>query len=181
MRAIREIIVHCAATRPSWMQGQSLANKVAEITRWHKARGWSDIGYHFIIDRSGAVAKGRAVSRTGAHVSGRNSQTIGICLLGGHGSTQNDAFRDNYTQAQDTALRELIAQLKSEHPNIKTVSGHNQFSAKACPGFSVPRWYAQQQPTRKITESKTLIGATTAGTGTVAAEATREVQALLSA
>ena len=55
-----EIILHCADTRPDWMAGQSLADKVAEIRRWHvQQRGWRDIGYHWVIDRDGAVAPGR--------------------------------------------------------------------------------------------------------------------------
>ena len=141
MRPINEIVVHCAATRPNWMAGRPLADKVAEIRRWHtRDRGWSDIGYHYLIDRDGSVAPGRPVSRIGAHVAGRNTGTIGVSLLGGHGSATSDPFEANYTPAQDRALRALLADLQRQFPSIRTISGHNWYAAKACPGFDVTKW-----------------------------------------
>lgn len=67
---VREIIVHCAATRPNWMAGRPIAEKVAEIRRWHLANGWKDIGYHWIIDRPGTVLAGRPETVIGAHTVG---------------------------------------------------------------------------------------------------------------
>lgn len=140
MRDLREIIIHCAATRPDWMAGTSIAEKRDEIRRWHLARGWRDIGYHYLIDRDGSSIEGRPLDQTGAHVKGRNTGTIGVCLLGGHGSSENDAFADNFTLEQDAALRQLIDALVSRHGPMK-VTGHNQYAAKACPGFYAPTWY----------------------------------------
>lgn len=145
MRPINEIIVHCAATRPEWMDGQPTIAKVREIDRWHRANGWAGIGYHFVIDRDGNVAEGRPLERTGAHVQGHNTGTIGICLLGGHGSAKTDAFKDHFTAAQNKALLALIVDLRQRFPSIRTVSGHNQYAAKACPGFFVPTWLADAQ------------------------------------
>lgn len=143
MRPLNEIIIHCSATRPDWMAKNTLDEKVAEIRRWHvRDRGWRDIGYHYVIDRTGAVALGRPLSQVGAHVQGRNAGTIGICLLGGHGSAETDTFAKHYTVAQEKALRALIADLQGRYPSIRAVTGHNQFAAKACPGFSVPKWMA---------------------------------------
>lgn len=136
---VREIVVHCAATRADWMAGRPLAEKVAEIRRWHRGNGWNDIGYHWIIDRDGSIAPGRAETVVGAHTVGKNSGTIGICLLGGHGSAETDRFAKNYTPEQDRALRQLIASI-SLRTQIQRVSGHNEYAAKACPGFNVPLW-----------------------------------------
>jgi hypothetical protein len=144
MRHIDEIIVHCAATPKGWRAGETTEQKVAEIRRWHTDKGWADIGYHYVIDEDGTVARGRPVEKAGAHVKNRNANSIGICLLGGHGGSANDSFEDNYTQAQANALRTLIAGLKREYPSIATVSGHNQYAAKACPCFNVPAWYARK-------------------------------------
>lgn len=138
--AVREIIVHCSATRPDWYKGLSLNAKRDEIRRWHLANGWNDIGYHWLIDRDGAVLSGRAETVIGAHTVGRNSGTIGICLIGGHGSAETDAFTEHFTPSQDTSLRQLIAGISSR-TQITTVSGHNQYAAKACPGFNVPQWF----------------------------------------
>lgn len=143
MRHINEIVVHCAATRPAWWATRTLNQKVKEIRRWHvEDRGWSDIGYHYLIDRDGKVAEGRSLSRTGAHVRGHNTGSIGICLFGGHGSNENDAFSENFTPEQDRALRKLIADLRTRFPTIRKISGHNEYAAKACPGFRVSQWLA---------------------------------------
>lgn len=145
MRALNEIIVHCSATRPEWWSGRSTTAKVAEIRRWHvRGNGWKDIGYHYLIDRNGVVATGRPLEQVGAHVQGRNTGTIGICLIGGHGSSENDRFDQHFTAAQEFALRKLIDDLRGRFPSIKAVSGHNQYAAKACPGFNVPAWYGGQ-------------------------------------
>lgn len=138
---VQEIIVHCAATRPDWMAGRPLSEKVAEIRRWHLANGWNDIGYHHILDRDGQGATGRKETVVGAHTVGKNSGTIGICLLGGHGSAETDQFLDNFTPEQDAALRGLIASI-GLRTQIKRVTGHNVYAKKACPGFNVQDWFA---------------------------------------
>ena len=132
---VTEIILHCADTRPEWMAGHSLAEKVAEIRRWHvQQRGWRDIGYHWIIDRDGNVAPGRPENEIGAHVEGHNRGTIGICLLGGYGAKADDPFEKNFTAAQAATARRLIAEIKGRTA-IQKVLGHNDYAAKACPGF----------------------------------------------
>lgn len=140
MRNISEIIVHCTATRPDWMEGKTAIQKTAEIRRWHKGRGWRDIGYHFLIDRDGLVVEGRPVEQVGAHVRGRNAASIGVSLFGGHGSSERDQFGDNFTEAQEASLRGLISTLKGKYGDV-AISGHNQWASKACPGFHVPSWY----------------------------------------
>tara|TARA_R100000935_G_scaffold5325_1_gene12291 strand:+ start:41798 stop:42409 length:612 start_codon:yes stop_codon:yes gene_type:complete len=144
MRTLNEIIVHCTATQADWRDGQSTSAKVAEVKRWHLGNGWSDIGYHYLIDRDGTVATGRPLGTVGAHVSGRNTGTIGISLFGGHGSAASDTFADNFTPAQDAALRKLLADLMAKY-SIKKVTGHNEYAAKACPGFKVSTWLADTQ------------------------------------
>lgn len=143
MRPITELIIHCTATRPEWWAGRSLADKIAEVRLWHvRDRRWRDIGYHYLIDRDGTVGTGRPLNQVGAHTQGRNTGTIGIALFGGHGSATTDAFADNFTPAQAIALRRLIADLQRQFPKAQKVSGHNQYAAKACPGFNVPSWMA---------------------------------------
>ena len=138
-RVVDEIIVHCSATRPEWMEGRPLAEKRAEIKRWHLARGWDDIGYHWLIDRDGKVMAGRPETVPGAHVEGHNAGTIGVCLIGGFGSAETDPFGLHFAVAQDASLRQLIQGIGMRTP-IRRVSGHNEYAAKACPGFNVPSW-----------------------------------------
>lgn len=148
MRSIDTIIIHCTATRPNWWEGKSAQQKTAEVRRWHvEDRGWSDIGYHYLIDRDGTVTEGRPLERTGAHAKGHNTGSVGISLFGGHGGNVSDQFEDNFTEDQDRALRELIRKLKAEHPIIK-VMGHNEVANKACPTFVVRDWLNRARPVR---------------------------------
>lgn len=141
MRHLSEIIVHCSATRPEWMTPNTTQQKVDEIRSWHTViNGWSDIGYHYVIDRDGTVAKGRPLARSGAHTRGRNRDTVGICLIGGHGAAATDNFSDHFTPEQDDALRNMLKSLMQTYNTIGKISGHNQYAAKGCPGFSVPEW-----------------------------------------
>ena len=134
---VTEIILHCADTRPEWMAGHPHAEKVAEIRRWHvQQRGWRDFGYHWIIDRDGAIAPGRRETEIGAHVEGHNRGTIGICLLGGYGASADDPFEKNFIAAQASAVKRLIADIKG-WTVIGRGSGHNDYAAKAGPGFKV--------------------------------------------
>lgn len=155
MRNITEIIVHCTATRPEWWADRLTSNKVAEVRAWHvNGRGWADIGYHFLIDRDGAVAEGRPIERTGAHVKGHNTGTIGISLFGGHGGNKDDAFDDNFTEDQGAALRTLVAHLQAEYgPGLK-LSGHHEYANKACPCFDVRSWFARTVPTARTSPAQ---------------------------
>lgn len=145
MRKINEIIIHCTATRPDWWTGTSAQVKTNEVRNWHTSKGWSDIGYHYLIDRDGTVVTGRPLDRTGAHVKGHNTGTVGISLFGGFGGSAGDSFADNFTEDQERALLDLIAKLKADYPSITKISGHNQYAAKACPCFSVPAWLKKAQ------------------------------------
>ena len=129
MRKITKIIVHCSATP----EGHDYT--VADIDRWHKQRGWKGIGYHFVIYRDGSVHPGRKIEEIGAHCTGQNADSIGICYIGGV-ATDGKTPKDTRTPAQKAALRSLINELKAKFPGI-TVHGHREFANKACPCFDV--------------------------------------------
>jgi hypothetical protein len=168
MRKIKRGFIHCSATQPDWMDGRPLDDKVSEIRRWHMDRGWRDIGYHWIIDRDGSIASGRKEQDRPAHAKGHNHDTVAVCLIGGHGSSETDAFEDNFTPQQEAMLRALILDWETRYDGI-TIHGHNEVAAKACPGFNVRRWYAAKRPRTSAAQSTTL-QATAAGVGgTVAA------------
>ena len=138
---VTEIFIHCTATPSDWQRGATTQDRVEAIRQMHiKERGWSDIGYHWLIDRDGTVLPGRPETQIGAHVAGHNSGTIGISLFGGLTSKAHDPFMKNYTAAQADALRSMIEDIKMR-TNIKTIRGHNEVDGgKACPGFWVPDW-----------------------------------------
>ncbi len=129
MRKITKIIVHCSATP----EGRDYT--VADIDRWHRAKGWAGIGYHFVIYRDGSVHTGRPVEKQGAHCKGHNPNSIGICYIGGC-ARDGKTSKDTRTPAQRTALRELIGSLRAKYPNA-TIHGHYEFANKDCPCFDV--------------------------------------------
>jgi len=133
MRPISKIIIHCAATRPDQDIG------VKEIRTWHHKRGWLDIGYHAVIRRTGLIEFGRPTRTVGAHVRGHNEGSLGICLVGGYGSSPDDQFSDHFTDQQKVMLIGLIKGLQLALP-YATIHGHNEFADKACPGFRVGEW-----------------------------------------
>lgn len=135
LKEVQYLAVHCAATPPNMDIG------VKEITLWHRARGFSTIGYHYVIRRSGAIEKGRPDDVPGAHVLGYNHLSLGVCMVGGidaHGNPQN-----NFTPDQFSALAALLKRLKASYPNA-IVQGHRDFPGvtKACPSFDVKPWWA---------------------------------------
>jgi len=133
MRNIKEIIIHCSATR----EGQPI--DAATIDKWHKERGWRMIGYHYVVMLDGIIEYGRPVKDIGAHCKGHNSKSIGICYIGGveqDGTTP----KDTRTCEQKEALILLIRVLKLMHPDA-IVYGHRDFSSKACPSFDAKKEY----------------------------------------
>lgn len=134
MREINKIIVHCADTP----EGRDV--KTEEIKRWHtEERGWSDIGYHWVVELDGSVHAGRAEEVSGAHCKGHNSDSIGICYVGGSDASGNP--KDTRTQEQKEALAALISDLLDRHTEAE-VFGHRDFSEKACPSFDAKTDYA---------------------------------------
>ena len=160
MRTINKIIIHCSATFPKQKCDVEI------IRGWHtdpkKPGGpYQDIGYHFVILRDGTVASGRPLELVGAHTLNHNKNSIGICLVGGlqdgsGGDANNDGIIEefengqrgkpeaNYTPEQWAALQSLVTRLSKEYPKA-TIHGHNEFAAKACPCFGVPKWWAGVQ------------------------------------
>ena len=114
MRKIDKIILHCSATP----EGKDFT--VEQIRMWHvKGRGWRDIGYHFVIYRDGSIHKGRPIEQSGAHTSGQNANSIGICYIGGLAASSKTTPKDTRTEAQRKAMKELVLQLLKQYPGSK--------------------------------------------------------------
>lgn len=127
-RPIDLIVVHCADTPPSMDIGAK------EIDQWHKERGWSGIGYHYVIRRDGRMEHGRPVSSQGAHVAGYNAYSIGICMVGGKGGF-------NFTKEQMDTLADVLATLTGLYPAAR-VCGHRDLDkGKECPTFDVDAFW----------------------------------------
>ena len=131
-RNIKEIIVHCTATP----EGRPVTIK--EITNWHKQRGFSTIGYHYVVMLDGSVQNGRDVNVAGAHCTNHNSISIGVCYVGG--CDKQMKAKDTRTDAQKRALLDLLKRLRIMYPAAK-IYGHRDFANKACPSFDARNEY----------------------------------------
>jgi N-acetyl-anhydromuramyl-L-alanine amidase AmpD len=142
MRQIHEIIVHCSDTRADMFVDAAM------IRRWHtdpppQGRGWSDIGYHYVILRDGSVQTGRPLYRVGAHVRGHNQFSVGICLVGGRGP--DGKGEANFTPEQYDALHGLITRLMDEFGRLHVCGHHDYDPGKECPCFDAIKWWANNK------------------------------------
>lgn len=147
MRKINLIVVHCSATP----EGKDFT--VNDIDRWHRARGFKKIGYHYVVYRDGTVHPGRSENEVGAHVSGYNNNSIGVCYIGGLTADGKKA-KDTRTTAQKSGLLNLLIKLQKKYPDAKIV-GHRDLSpdlnhdgkiepnewVKECPSFDAKTEY----------------------------------------
>ena len=135
IRSIKYIVVHCSATP----EGKDFT--VKDITNWHKDRGFVTIGYHYVIYRDGSIHVGRDVNQAGAHVTGYNSNSIGICYIGGC-ALDGKTPKDTRTMAQKKALVDILTAMRKLYPSAK-IMGHKDFPnvAKACPSFNAKEEY----------------------------------------
>ena len=139
---IDAIVIHCSATP----EGKDF--RAADIDIMHKERGFSGIGYNFVIDIDGTVEVGRPLTQSGAHCnekgfSGKsyNLHSIGICYIGGlEAATDKKGQiiakldkngkpipKDTRTPEQKKAMAELVYNLVEKYP-ITDILGHRDTS-----------------------------------------------------
>lgn len=123
----RRIVVHHSASGPN--------TTIEDMHRWHLAKDWAGIGYHYIIYPDGSIHRGRPEWAKGAHAyqdmqHDANSDGIGICLIGD--------FTDTVpTEAQIVSLIWLVHDIWTRYPGIGVIR-HRDVQATACPGDSFP-------------------------------------------
>jgi N-acetyl-anhydromuramyl-L-alanine amidase AmpD len=141
LRKLNKIIIHCTAT------DETQDINIDDVRRWHTdpkpvGNGWSDIGYHYLITRDGAIQEGRFIEKMGAHAKGHNEDSVGIALVGGVDS-KTKSPQANFTFKQYESLVKLYDQLIDAFPTINEVCGHNKVSNKDCPCFDVESFFLQ--------------------------------------
>lgn len=120
-KSTNRIILHHAAASSCSIQ---------DVHRWHINNGWAGCGYHFLVRKDGSVYRGRPENAVGAHASGSNSDSIGICFEG-------EYMTETMTDAQKQAGKELVAYLKKKY-GISKVLGHRDVCSTSCPGNNFP-------------------------------------------
>ena len=120
-RKIHRVFIHCSAS------DHTHHDNIKTIKSWHLARGFSDVGYHFFIQKDGTLEYGRDIEKTPAAQKGHNRYTLAICM---HGLKE-----ESFTQAQFDTLNKLAIQIEHNYENI-SFHGHCEVSKKACPVFN---------------------------------------------
>ena len=131
-RKITRIVVHSTATR------EGINYSVDWIRKLHKNKGYSDIGYHYVIYTDGSLHIGRNININGAHAKGYNQNSIGIVYVGGT-DTQGKA-KDTRTTAQKSTLLALLKALRKYYPQAQ-IMGHRNLNKTACPSFDAKEEY----------------------------------------
>ena len=128
MREIKYIVVHCTAT-PQSTTIDSIKNY------WRNDLGWSNVGYHYIIQADGTIVQIADESLITNGVRGHNKDSIHVCWIGGK-------IKDNRTKQQREALIRIISELKAKYPQ-SIIQGHRDFPGvtKACPQFDAKNEY----------------------------------------
>jgi len=159
MAKVKYIVWHTAAHGEN---GRDYDTSASQIDAWHKARGWSGIGYHFVIRKDGRIEAGRKLNdddvlsrdEVGAHVYGINNESVGICFSG-HGDIAP------HTGEQRQAGIILTAKLMKQFgiTSVDNVIGHREINklvdkglyptsyrtTKTCPGKLVDMDEVRQQ------------------------------------
>jgi len=157
---VQAVVVHHTVSSNSYTRAQAPA-LVRGVYEYHvKGRGWSDVGYHFLVDRFGTVYEGRKGSLgkvpLGVHSGGFNTNTMGVAIVGEFtGTVPTTTVLRSVAQVAAWKLASygrdplgttvLTAREGSTHPRRKpgwrgslpTVMGHRDVASTACPGQKV--------------------------------------------
>lgn len=104
-----------------------------QIHQIHLDRGWSGIGYHFVIRKNGEMEIGRPLDCIGSHAYGENAHTVGIHVCGNFEIAEP-------TSEQIESLAVLLNYLTDKFSLANTsrfIVGHLNLMATACPGTNL--------------------------------------------
>ena len=95
---------------------QAKTCSVEDIHQWHLKKGWSGIGYHFLVRKDGMIYQGRPEDTIGAHAKGANHDSIGICAEG-------DFMKEEMNPLQLNALIDLVSYIKNKY-HLSSIKRH---------------------------------------------------------
>ncbi|WP_051217992.1 FG-GAP-like repeat-containing protein [Nocardioides insulae] len=140
---IRAGIVHHTVNANDYTQAQ-VPGIIRSIYAYHtRSRGWSDIGYNFLVDRWGRIWEGRAGGITrpviGAHASEYNDVAFGVSVIGNYeiarpGTAVLAAF--GRIMAWKLGLHGIDPQQRVtlHGRSFPAIIGHRDTKSTACPG-----------------------------------------------
>jgi len=122
-RPVDRVFLHCTAS------SYDHHDDIEVVRAWHLGRGWSDVGYHFMIHKDGSISAGRELEKTPAAQKGHNKGTIAIAMHGGQ-----DA-KDDFSTKQIIALRDFCEDIRNAYGGAITFHGHSEVVIRDCPVY----------------------------------------------
>ena len=129
-----EVILHHA---------EASSATVWDINQWHLDNGWVGIGYHYYIRKDGSIYRGRPEWAVGAHATGHNDRSIGICCEGAY-------MTETMPAAQLASLKALLRDIMGRYGTMP-LRRHRDVNATSCPGDNFP-WAEAQDYMKEETE-----------------------------
>ncbi len=138
---VRVTIHHTASPSGDAADKTAALGVVRAVQADHRARGYDDIGYNFLVGPGGEVIEARGMGVLGAHAGAANEGNMGISLIGNF-ETEKPA------PAQERAAIRLAGYLAYAYgmdpEKAGVLSGHGELMTTACPGRNValllPTW-----------------------------------------
>jgi len=147
-RFVDEVTLHHSATKAEQYKGLSTVQK---FHHEHTRRGYSDIGYHYLIGPDGVIFLGRPLARVGAHVKNANTGKVGVCMIGYFHPEPSWGFDgDDVTKLQIRSTTAVIRALCHKFHldpihNFRPGHGfHRDHGNTACPGSKVTKTIVQR-------------------------------------
>lgn len=153
--SIRFAVVHHTVSSNNYSAAE-VPGILRSIQAYHMdGRGWSDIGYNFLVDRYGGIweGRGRALegAAIGAHAAGFNTGSVGVSNIGNYDLVAPSEAQLNataeiiswrlaaYRVNPNAAVSVTAGEGSSRYPAGQTVSipavvGHGDVGATSCPG-----------------------------------------------
>jgi len=134
MHGVSRITVHHDGMPPVPLRGRAdVTRRIESIRRSHVAKGWADIGYHYVIDPFGRVWQARPVSLQGAHVKYHNPHNLGIMVLG------NFEVQRPTPAALASVDAFVTDRMRAYGIPLARVYTHRELRPTACPGRNLQR------------------------------------------
>ena len=122
---VKKLVMHHSASKKS-------TTTKSDIDEWHKQRGFSQIGYHKVVESNGKIVSGRSEKRQGAHAKGTNHNSLGVCVVG-------DFENETPSAAQIRSVVKVLVEWCKKYKLTSTdIYGHKNVpgatTKTSCPG-----------------------------------------------
>ncbi|MCK5229179.1 MAG: N-acetylmuramoyl-L-alanine amidase [Desulfobulbaceae bacterium] len=125
MKVTKIVVHHSASDRKTTTKN--------DIEKWHKDRGFSQIGYHKIIEGTGMIKEGRSELIQSAHAKGANLGSFGVCVVG-------NFEKESCNPEQINSLVKVLTQWCKAHDGLDETKIYGHYNVPGgttktvCPG-----------------------------------------------